>query len=49
MNLNASDRKKLLSLPFYMQKRQEVPLPQRGQPEFELFKQITGQDLHDDA
>ena len=30
MNLNPSDRKKMLSLPFYLAKRQESPEPRRG-------------------
>lgn len=42
IGLNSSDQKKLLALPFYMVKRQELPEPRRGQPEFELFKELTG-------
>jgi hypothetical protein len=44
MNLNVSDRKKLLALPFYLSKRSENPEPKRGQQEFELFKELTGKD-----
>lgn len=42
IGLNSSDQKKLLALPFYMVKRQELPEPRRGQNEFELFKELTG-------
>ena len=49
LSLNPSDRKKLLSLPWYMAKRSEKPVPRRGQPEYELFKEITGRDWHEDA
>ena len=47
--LNPSDRKKLLSLPWYMAKRSAKPVPRRGQPEYELFKELTGRDWHEDA
>lgn len=49
MGLNPSDRKKLLSLPFYLAKRQEAPEPRVGQAEFELFKELTGNSWYDDA
>ena len=49
LSLNPSDRKKLLSLPWYMSKRAEKPVPRRGQPEYELFTELTGRDWHDDA
>lgn len=41
-NLHTSDRKKLLALPFYMSKRTELPEPRKGQDEYNLFKEITG-------
>ena len=40
--LYASDRKKLLSLPFMLNKRQEAPIPKEGQKEYTLFKTIFG-------
>jgi len=40
--MQPSDKKKLLSLPFYMQKRAELPEPKFGQREWDLFKQIFG-------
>jgi len=42
MNLYPSDRKKLLSLPFYLAKRQEDPEPRFGSTDIELFKELTG-------
>ena len=55
LGLIASDRKRLLSLPLYMAKRSQAPEPQRGQAEFDLFTNLTGQEytadvgvLHDD-
>lgn len=39
---NPSDLKKMLSLPFYLSKRQELPEPKRGQKEYDLFKEIYG-------
>lgn len=44
MNLNSSDRKKLLALPFYMNKRSQDPVPRRGQLEYELFRELTGKE-----
>jgi hypothetical protein len=38
----SSDRKKLLSLPFYMSKRAEKPTPKKGQKEWDLFKEMYG-------
>jgi hypothetical protein len=35
--LHASDRKKLLALPFYLQKREALPEPKYGQKEWDLF------------
>ena len=49
MSLNPSDRKKLLALPWYMSKRSEKPVPRRGQPEYELFKELTGRDWNEDS
>lgn len=45
----ASDRKKVLALPFYLAKRQQLPEPRYGQHEFELFKELTGRNWYDDA
>ena len=49
MEFNTSDRKKLLALPFYLAKRTQLPEPRRGQKEFELFTELTGQGYYDDA
>lgn len=49
MNLTSSDRKKMLSLPFYLSKREELPEPRRGQFEFKLFEETYGMGWHDDA
>ena len=40
--LYASDRKKLLALPFMLSKRQEDPVPKEGQKEYALFKTMYG-------
>lgn len=48
MGFNPSDRKKLLALPFYMAKRAELPEPKIGQPEFALFREVTGFDWNED-
>lgn len=45
--MNPSDRKKLLALPFYLAKRAEQPEPRMGQKEFDLFKELTGKNWHD--
>jgi hypothetical protein len=42
LGLNSSDRKKLMALPFYLAKRQQKSEPRRGQPEFDLFTELTG-------
>jgi hypothetical protein len=34
MEIASSDKKKLLSLPFYMAKRRELPEPKKGQVEW---------------
>jgi len=49
MPLQPSDRKKLLALPFFLSKRAEKVEPQIGQPEMELFEQLTGRDYFEDA
>jgi hypothetical protein len=41
-NITATDRKKLLSMPFYMMKRSEKPEPKKGQSEWGLFKEMYG-------
>lgn len=38
--MKTSDRKKLLALPFYLVKRQELPEPKKGQKEWELFTEM---------
>lgn len=48
LGFNSSDRKKVLALPFYLAKRQELAEPRRGQLEFKLFKELTGHDWYDD-
>jgi hypothetical protein len=48
--MNPSDRKKLLSLPFYLAKRNQLPDPRRGQKEFDIFTELTGgKKWYDDA
>ena len=42
--LNTSDRKKLLALPFYLVKRQELPEPKKGQKEWDLFTDMFGKE-----
>lgn len=49
MNLNSSDRKKLLALPFYMTKRHQLPDPRRGQMEYNLFEKLYGKAWHSDS
>ena len=49
MSLAPSDRKKLLTLPFAMSKRSELPEPRKGQSEYDLFKEFTGCDWNSDA
>ena len=48
MPLQPSDRKKLLSMPWAFSKRAENPTPKRGQPEFDLFTELSGRDWNDD-
>lgn len=36
----------MLALPFHLAKRSEKPAPRRGQAEYELFKELTGEDWH---
>lgn len=49
MNMYPSDKKKLLSLPFYLAKRSEKPEPRQGQAEYDLFKELTGDDWFADS
>jgi hypothetical protein len=49
IDMNPSDRKKLLALPFYLSKRRQLPEPRRGQLEFDVFKELTGKEWYDDA
>lgn len=48
MEMNPSDKKKLLALPFYMAKRTQLPEPRMGQKEFDLFTKLTGFNWYDD-
>lgn len=48
LGLITTDRKRLLSLPIYMAKRAQAPEPKRGQAEFDLFTNLTGQDFTED-
>lgn len=48
MGLATSDRKKLLALPFYLAKRQELPTPKDGQHEMVLFERLSGQKWNQD-
>lgn len=49
IDMNSSDRKKLLALPFYLSKRQQLPEPRRGQKEFDLYTEMTGRNWYDDS
>ena len=49
MPMNTSDRKKILSLPFYLAKRSQLPEPRRGQAEFDLFTNLTGANWYSDS
>ena len=40
--MNDSDKKKLLSLPFLLHKRAELPEPKYGQKEWDLFTKMYG-------
>lgn len=44
MGLAASDRKRLLALPFYLHKRNQLPEPRRGQAEWDLYREIYGEE-----
>lgn len=47
---HSSDRKKLLSLPFLLAKRAELPEPRKTQhDELNLFKELYGMNWYDDA
>lgn len=48
-SLNPSDRKKLLSLPFYMSKRAEKPTPREGQDEMALYEELSGEKWYNDV
>jgi hypothetical protein len=41
---NPSDRKRLLALPFFLSKRQELPEPKRGQKEWDIFYEMFGDE-----
>lgn len=49
LQLQPSDRKKLLALPWALAKRSELPTPKRGQSEYNLFTELTGRDWNEDA
>jgi hypothetical protein len=40
--MNPSDKKKLLALPFYLTKRSALPEPKYGQKEWTLFEEMYG-------
>ena len=40
--VNESDKKRLLSLPFYLHKRKELPEPKYGQKEWDMFSKMYG-------
>ena len=42
IDMNPSDKKKILSLPFFLAKRQQLPEPRRGQNEIDLFTALAG-------
>jgi len=42
LTMETSDMKKMLSLPFLMAKRHELPEPKPGQKEWALFKELHG-------
>jgi hypothetical protein len=42
MSLYPSDRAKMLALPFFMARRKQGPEPKKGQWQWELFNEITG-------
>jgi hypothetical protein len=47
MNLCETDKKRILSLPFYLAKRSQNPEPRYGQMEFDLFSEMTGKNWYD--
>jgi hypothetical protein len=49
IEMNPSDKKKVLSLPFFLAKRQQLPEPRRGQAEFDLFTKLTGTNWYTDS
>lgn len=49
IEMNPSDKKKILSLPFFLAKRQQLPEPRRGQAEFDLFTKLTGTNWYSDS
>lgn len=49
LSLYPSDKKKMLSLPFYLAKRHEAPTPRPGQNFLPLFEELTGMDFFGDA
>lgn len=49
LGLYPSDKKKMLSLPFYMAKRQENPEVRNGQSYMNLFEELTGMKYFADS
>jgi len=39
----------MLALPFYMNKRKELPEPRKGQLEYKLFEEIFGMNWDEDV
>jgi hypothetical protein len=39
----------MLALPFYMNKRKELPEPRKGQLEYQLFEDIFGMNWDEDV
>jgi hypothetical protein len=39
----------MLALPFYMNKRKELPEPRKGQLEYQLFEEIFGMNWDEDV
>ena len=39
----------MLALPFYMNKRKELPEPRKGQLEYQIFEEIFGMNWDEDV
>lgn len=42
IGLYPSDKQKLLALPFYLGKRKQLPIPKRGQWQYDFFEELYG-------